>query len=73
MSRKWMWLLVAGAGAWWLIQRQREAAAQSAAMVSAAMMPRPMLPTDTMMPGAIDAAVQGIIKEGEGLSCMTCG
>ena len=31
-----------------------------------------VLPTDSMLPGTLFPATQGIVKEGQGLSCIGC-
>lgn len=66
MSRKNKQLLMyaaVGFGAWWFFTQRTQTPAVTATVVSP-------LPTDSMMPGVMPAAVNGIVKEGEGLSYL---
>ena len=61
-------LMLVGAGAffWWWIQRGRIPKVPETLMAKRAQL------TDSMAPGAMPAAVQGVAKEGQGLQCLGC-
>lgn len=54
MNKKMLGLVVVGLGAWWLLRRRPRT------MVAVAVK---ALPTDSMAPGSMPAAVQGRIKD----------
>jgi len=59
-------MLTIGGGAffWWLIQKGKLPRTPETLHATR--------PTDSMLPGTLGPAVQGIVKEGEGLSCIGC-
>jgi hypothetical protein len=61
MKKNLIWILAAGAVAYWLYNRQRTLPQVIAV---------PVMPTDTMMPGAIGPAVEGVIKNGQELDIL---
>lgn len=64
-----IWIVLGGAAVWfWKRQRDR----QMIAAAQAAMTQQQQLPTDSMAPGSVEAAANGIVKDGNGLSCMSC-
>lgn len=64
-------LLYAGLGGlfWYFIQRGKTPPVPETAIAKSSAVE---LPTDSMLPGTMPAAVQGIVKEGEGLACIGC-
>ena len=65
MSKRMLMYLLVGGAVYWFILRRRGGG--SGAPMRRAM---PVRPTDSMMPGSLMPAVQGVIKNGQSLEIM---
>jgi hypothetical protein len=64
MSKKklLMWALIGGVAGYFFLRRKK---APQVVVVTV-----PVLPTDTMMPGSVQPAIEGVIKNGQELSFL---
>jgi len=64
MKKKWLMYALVGGAVYWFFLRGRGAARRRMPVSM------PVLPTDSMMPGSLIPAVQGVIKNGQSLEIM---